>query len=46
MQDMATGDDPSSRSVSVREISDALLQLIATFDQVDGAPRGFGTEAH
>ena len=45
MQDMATGDDPSSRSVSVREISDALLQLIATFDQVDGAPRGFGTEA-
>lgn len=26
----------------IREISDALLQLIATFDRVDGAPRDFG----
>ena len=44
MRDIATNDDRSSESVSVRDISDALLQLVATFDQVDGAPRGFGTE--
>jgi len=29
---------------NIREISDALLQLIATFVRVDGAPRDFGID--